>query len=70
MKELNLLAALTLLLFVSCKQSSEKETKAQKGDIVETIINDDKSFYHVNFNTYPSNDISLPIGVLIRVLAD
>ena len=67
MKKLNLLLAVSALLIISCKQNqSTKETvqaEVQKGDIVNTIINDKESFYHVDFNNYPSGDISLPIGV-------
>ncbi|CAM4175828.1 glutamate racemase [Flavobacterium weaverense] len=43
-------------------QSTSKET-ARKGDIISTIINDTKSFYHIDFANYPSNDKTLPIGV-------
>ena len=56
-----------VLLIVGCKQNPKKEvtaeTEVQKGDIVETIINDNKSFYHVNFANYPTGNKSLPIGV-------
>ena len=37
--------------------------KYVKGDIVETIIGDKDSFYHIDVNNYPTHDINLPIGV-------
>jgi len=54
----------TSLLIVSCKknQVTEKNTN-KKGDIITTIINDKESFYHINFENYPKNNASLPIGI-------
>jgi len=58
---------LTAFLIISCKQNPKKEqltkTETQKGDIVNTIINDEESFYHVDFKNYPNSDKSLPVGV-------
>ncbi|MEN8125982.1 MAG: hypothetical protein ABFR32_12740, partial [Bacteroidota bacterium] len=58
------LIAIIAFLFISCKQNnSTKETvqaEVEKGDIVKTIIEDEGNFYYIDFNTYPSNDASLP----------
>jgi len=67
MKYLNVVIATVVLLVVSCKQHPKEKEEVQKTvvetDIVNTIINDNESFYHINFNTYPETDTSLPIGV-------
>lgn len=64
MKKINIgIVVFTLLLFTGCKEKSLKKVAEKKGDIVNTIINDKESFYHVDFEAYPSNDTSLPIGV-------
>ena len=68
MKKLNfVLTASVLLLTLSCKQEQKKNIVAraetQKTDIVSAIIEDKENFYHIDFNSYPSNDTSLPIGV-------
>jgi glutamate racemase len=60
----NLIFALSVLLIVSCKQNQSKKESDQvevnKGDILNTIINDKENFYHVDFNNYPSGNTSLP----------
>ena len=65
MKYLNLILA--IFIVTSCKQNpKEKETVLEdvvEANIVNTIINDSKSFYHIDFNVYPDTDSSLPIGV-------
>jgi len=67
MKYLNIIIATVVLLVVSCKQHPKEKEKVQKTavetDIVNTIINDNESFYHIDFTTYPETDTSLPIGV-------
>ena len=64
MKKINLLIAMfAFLLLLSCKEEKAKEVAVKKADIVSTIINDKDNFYHVDFNSYPNQDESLPIGV-------
>ncbi|MDC9721286.1 MAG: hypothetical protein PSN34_00750 [Urechidicola sp.] len=66
MRKINLTILLAALLIIGCKQNKEKgvvQVPVVKGDIIETIIDDKENFYHVDFNNYPSNDTSLPIGV-------
>ena len=68
MKKLNLLfTTFTILLLVGCKEKLQEKEVTQyaikKGDIVNTIINDEDDYYHINFSSYPSNDKTLPIGV-------
>ena len=64
MKKKHLIILAFLLLFLaSCKQSSKQKETLNKRNIVETIINDTDNFYHVDFNAYPDQDTSLPIGV-------
>ena len=64
MKYLNIIIATFFLVITSCKQiPKEKEVIPVKTDIVNTIINDSDSFYHIDFSTYPETDTSLPIGV-------
>jgi len=67
MKYLNVIIATVVLLVVSCKQYPKEKEQVQKTavetDIVNTIINDNESFYHIDFTTYPETDTSLPIGV-------
>lgn len=58
---------LCLLLLAACKKAQKETSDAaittSKTDIVQTIINDQESFYHIDFDSYPSQDKSLPIGV-------
>ncbi len=62
-----LIAVFALLLIVGCKEGQKEGDVAQretgKGDMVRTIIEDEGSFYHIDFGNYPSDDQSLPIGV-------
>ncbi len=55
--------ALTIIFFASCKKNTTQKETVKKENIIETIINDKDSFYHVDFKSYPDNDVSLPIGV-------
>ena len=56
-----------VLLMVACKETPPKKNVVEKeiknGDIVSTIIEDSENFYFIDFNNYPKNDKSLPIGV-------
>ncbi|MCL6266299.1 glutamate racemase [Flagellimonas myxillae] len=58
---------MAVALWTSCKQNTGTQKSAEqpskKGDIVNTIINDEDNFYHIDFKNYPSNDKTLPIGV-------
>lgn len=64
MKKISLFTImLTFFLLISCKEKKVKEVVVKEGDIVSTIINDKDNFYHVDFNSYPNQDTSLPIGV-------
>lgn len=68
MKKLNLiLSSLALLLMASCGRNAAlngiSKNATVKADIINTIIDDKESFYHVDFANYPANDTSLPIGV-------
>lgn len=62
-----ILSAITLVLVISCtplfKIKGTSKIEGVKDNIVNTIINDNKSFYHIDFQNYPKNDTSLPIGV-------
>lgn len=69
MKAIKFLLIIAFLV-VSCKNETKKETPAREADtsqenkdIVDVIINDEDSFYHVDFANYPSENKSLPIGV-------
>ncbi|WP_424495343.1 glutamate racemase [Salinimicrobium sp. GXAS 041] len=65
----NFLLILLIILGVSCKESqSDNRNTAQNVEqeeepIVASILNDEESFYYVNFENYPERDKSLPIGV-------
>lgn len=54
-------------LIVACKEAPPKTNISEKEygnrDIVSTIIEDSDNFYFIDFNNYPKNDKSLPIGV-------
>lgn len=68
MKTLNLFFGISaFVLLQGCIQSSSgkeiNKVGVSHGDIVNTIINDKDSFYHVDFDNYPGNDTGLPIGV-------
>ncbi len=66
MKYLNLAIATFILVVIGCKQNpkeKEVQNKLVETDIINTIINDNESFYHIDFNVYPKTDTSLPIGV-------
>lgn len=61
--------ALLVVLASSCKNSEKKDIGTNDIDIQneraieKAILNDESSFYHVNFENYPEMDKSLPIGV-------
>ena len=67
MKKINLLVLLSTLLLFNCKDEKVKnrivKTDFEKGDIVHDIINKEDSFYYIDFENYPVNNKSLPIGV-------
>ncbi|WP_411029784.1 glutamate racemase [Spongiimicrobium sp. 3-5] len=54
-------------LLVGCKQNLVKnkieQATGKKENIVNTVIHDKESFYHIDFSNYPDNDKTLPIGV-------
>ena len=59
-----------LVIFgISCKDSDKKDLAKKENSeqseraIVSTILEDEDSFYHVDFENYPEMDSSLPIGV-------
>ena len=62
-----ILSTLALILVASCGHNPTlQETtnhKTDKTDIVNTIIDNKESFYHIDFANYPYSDTSLPIGV-------
>ncbi|MGO4822577.1 MULTISPECIES: glutamate racemase [unclassified Flavobacterium] len=62
-----ILSTLALILVASCGHNPKlQETtnhKTDKTDIVNTIIDNKESFYHIDFANYPYSDTSLPIGV-------
>lgn len=62
-----ILYTLALILVASCGHNPNlQETandKIAKADIVNTIIDNKESFYHIDFANYPYSDTSLPIGV-------
>jgi len=43
------------ILIVSCRSDDK--------DIIDTILGDKESFYYVDFNSYPDDDKTLPIGI-------
>lgn len=61
------LVALAALITIACnkdnKQKPSTQDEVENKDIVNTIIHDKESFYHINFNTYPKQNTNLPIGV-------
>ena len=61
-KKYLLFTTFLVLLFISCKQN-KIEKVVKKDNIVNTIINDKESFYHIDMVNYPLSDKSLPIGV-------
>ena len=64
MKKIHLLFTAFIFLFLlGCKEDSKKKELAKKDNIVNTIINDADSFYHIDMANYPNSDNSLPIGV-------
>lgn len=54
---------LTIFFLVSCKSEFKKEKKTSKQTIVDEIVNNSKSFYYIDMDSYPSSDKTLPIGV-------
>ncbi len=59
------LVILVASLWVGCKVNPQKTItkQVQKGDIVNTIINDRNSFYHIDFKKRQDDINNLPIGV-------
>ena len=55
--------AFILLFLLACKQDLKKKELVKKDNIVNSIINDSDSFYHIDMANYPNTDKSLPIGV-------
>lgn len=64
-----ILSMLVVVFSVSCKHHAKEEVVknenvATKNRAIESdILDNEDSFYHVNFKTYPQMDKSLPIGV-------
>lgn len=60
---------LLIVFATSCKDSAPKDIvkngSAEKSErVIESVIlEDENSFYHIDFETYPAMDKSLPIGV-------
>lgn len=54
---------LLLLLFISCKESKKNDIATNNKTIVNAILEDENSFYHIDIENYPTTDNSLPIGV-------
>lgn len=58
---------ITVLLLVVCfgckKQKTDTTNTTEKENITQTIINDKKSFFYIDFENYPTSDKTLPIGV-------
>jgi glutamate racemase len=67
MRQFKLSFLLLAFLVLGCKKEQNNKDVDQKTsknkDIVFTIIEDKESFYHIDFNNYPQNNKSLPIGV-------
>ena len=64
MKKINLFATILSILFLmNCKENQKKKEIVLKDNIVNSIINDSESFYHIDMDNYPNSDASLPIGV-------
>lgn len=63
------LLILLMVFGISCKENKPKEVVENEGAlernraIETTILEDEGSFYHVDFSNYPEMDKSLPIGV-------
>ncbi|WP_420399247.1 glutamate racemase [Flagellimonas sp.] len=60
------LLILTSLFIIGCKMEHKRKTSNEVNiatDIVNTIIEEEDSFYHIDFKNYPINDKTLPIGV-------
>ncbi|TMU56110.1 glutamate racemase [Flagellimonas algicola] len=57
---------LASIVIIGCRKEHKKETTAEgkiAANIVNTIIEEEDSFYHIDFKNYPINDKTLPIGV-------
>ncbi|WP_420602590.1 glutamate racemase [Flagellimonas sp.] len=67
MRRLKISASIIVVLLVTaCKQketAATVHTETVKENIINTIINDEDNFYHIDFENYPTNDKTLPIGV-------
>ena len=63
------LLVLLIILGVSCKESQShnrntaQNTAHEEEPIVASILNDEDSFYYINFEDYPEREKHLPIGV-------
>lgn len=67
MKFLNWSFLLVILISSgSCKETNKQENEQETPDerpIVASILEDENSYYHLDFENYPEMDKSLPIGV-------
>ena len=65
MKKNSLLFLFFILFIIGCQKNKTKIEKQEvaKTDIITNIIEDEDSFYHIDFESYPVGDKSLPIGV-------
>lgn len=68
MKKLSFTLLAFILSITSCKQNtstskSNEQQDEQKSEIASSILQDEDSFYHIDFSTYPKDAENLPIGV-------
>ncbi len=56
-----------LVMFTACKKRKHTDAEGMKsfveGDIVNTILNEKDDFYFIDFDKYPTDIKSLPVGV-------
>ncbi len=63
MNKINLsLLGIFILITQACDINSHKNS-VKKTNIIDVIINDKNSFYHIDFKNYPKNRSKLPIGI-------
>jgi glutamate racemase len=67
MKKFSLILLAFILSVTSCKQNENKSKTSQQDvaqtDIVTSIIEEENSFYYIDFNNYPNQNKNLSIGV-------
>lgn len=68
MKKLSFALLAFILSVTSCKQNTNssqsfEQQSEHQTEIVSSIIQDEDSFYHIDFSSYPKDDKKLPIGV-------